>query len=61
MELNVPQTIKIVALTTVVDKLKDDNLKISKSIKTDSKKQKGNRNQSQSVNRNGKVNNKSNK
>ena len=61
MELNVPQTIKIVALTTVVDKLNDDNLNISKSIKTDSKKQKGNRNQSQSVNRNGKVNNKSNK
>ena len=61
MELNVPQTIKIVALTTVVDKLNDDNLMLSKSIKTNSKKQKGNRNQSQSVNRNGKVNNKSNK
>ena len=61
MELNVPQTIKIVALNTVVDKLNDDNLKLSKSIKKNSKKQKGNRNQSQSVNRNGKVNNKSNK
>ena len=49
------------ALTTVIKKLKDDNLKLPKSVKTAPKKHKGKVNQYQSGNSTGKNNTKGKK
>ena len=47
-----PKEYQIVDLTTVMEKLKDDNPKLSKSVKTAPKNQQVNGNQTQSCNRN---------
>ena len=47
MERNVTRTRTYSALTKVVEKLKDENLKLYKSSKTDPNNQKGKANQTQ--------------